>query len=75
MELYGFGLHGIEEMSIQLIKRLDLYLYKAHIRLNYVHTGETDIFANLPLDGILGNEIFRNRRIRFINSKEKILLV
>lgn len=75
VEMYGYGVHGIEEMSIQLIKRLDLYLYKAHIRLNYVHTGETDIFANLPLDGILGNEIFRNRRIRFINSKEMILLV
>lgn len=75
VEMYGYGVHGLEEMSIQLIKELDLYLYKAHIHLSNVHTGETDIFANLPLDGILGNEIFRNRRIRFINSKEMILLV
>lgn len=74
-EMYGYGVHGFEEMRIQLIKEMDLYLYKAHIHLRYVHTGDTNIFAEMPFDGILGNEIFRNRRIRFINSKEMVLLV
>lgn len=75
VEMYGYGVHGLEEMNIQLINELDLYLDRAHIHLRYIHTGDTNIFANMPLDGILGNEIFRNRRIRFINSKEMVLLV
>ncbi|NBJ64405.1 hypothetical protein D5266_04300 [bacterium c-19] len=75
VEMYGYGVHGIENMNIQLIKEMDFYLYKAHIHLRYMHTGDTNIFATMPLDGILGNEIFRNRRIRFINSKEMVLLV
>jgi hypothetical protein len=29
----------------------------------------TKVFDNLTLDGILGNEIFRNRKIQFLNSK------
>ncbi len=73
--MYGYGVHGLEEMKVQLIQNMDLYLYKAHIHLHQVHTGTTAVFPNMPLDGILGNEIFRNRRIRVINSKETVLLL
>lgn len=73
--MYGYGVHGLEEMKVQLISDMDLYLYKAHIHLHQVHTGTTAVFPNMPLDGILGNEIFRNRRIRIINSKEMVLLL
>lgn len=70
----GFGVHGLEQMSVKLITQMDLYLYKAKLSLRHVHTGRTNIFPNVSLDGILGNEIFRNRRIRIINSKQMVLL-
>lgn len=71
----GFGVHGLEEMKIRLIKEMTLYLDRACITFQGVHTGRTNIFPNISLDGILGNEIFRNRRIRIVNSKEMVLLV
>lgn len=72
--IMGFGVHGMEEMKIRLVNHLSLYLDRANIDLRFVHTGRTNIFPNLAFDGILGNEIFRNRRIRIINSKEMVLL-
>ncbi len=70
----GFGVHGLEEMHVATLSDLRLYLYKADIRMRNVHTGRTDIFPHGCLDGILGNEIFRNRRIRLIPSMEMVLL-
>jgi len=63
------GVHGIEKTKMQTIKKCELYLYKSYINMENVRIGETKVFANLALDGILGNEIFKNRRIQFINSK------
>lgn len=71
----GFGVHGLEEMRIRSVYEMKLYLDRAEIQLRRIHTGRTNIFSGWELDGILGNEIFRNRRIRMINSKEMVLLV
>lgn len=70
----GLGVHGLEEMKVKMISEMELYLFKAKMRLSHVHTGRTNIFPTVTLDGILGNEIFRNRRIRIINSKQMVLL-
>lgn len=74
IKVNGFGVHGLEEMQIKLVKEMDIYLYKAHVKLKNIRTGRTNIFPNVELDGILGNEILRNRRMRVINSKEMVLL-
>lgn len=70
----GFGVHGLEEIKVNSISEMDLYLYKAHIHLRHVRTGRTNVFPKDSLDGILGNEIYKNRRIRIINSMEMVLL-
>jgi len=72
--MLGYGVHGLEEMKVRLISEMELNLYKANIRLKNVVTGRTDIFPSVTFDGIVGNEIFRHRRIRLINSKEMVLI-
>lgn len=74
VQAMGFGVHGMEEMKLRMVKEVDLYLFKAHVRIKNMMTGRTNIFPNFELDGILGNEIFKNRRIRMINSKAMVLL-
>lgn len=74
-EMFGYGVHGMETMIIHIVPEMNLYLDRAHIRLRSVHTAETEVFHNVALDGILGNEIFRNRRIRLINHQAMVLLV
>lgn len=70
----GMGVHGLEEIKIKQYAHMELYLYKAKIQLYTIPTGRTNVFPNVTLAGILGNEIFRNRRIRIVNSKEMVLL-
>lgn len=74
-EMLGYGVHGMEAMKTQMVSELSLYLDRANIRLRNVHTAETEVFHNVVLDGILGNEIFRNRRIRIINHEAMVLIV
>lgn len=73
-EAMGFGVHGLEQMEIKMVKEMELYVYKAKISMKNIRTGRTNIFPNLEFSGILGNEIFRNRRIRILNSQAMILL-
>lgn len=70
----GFGVHGLEEMRVATLLAIRLYLYRAQIHMKHVHTGRTDIFPHVCLDGILGNEIFRNRRMRIVSGMEMVLL-
>lgn len=74
VQAMGFGVHGVEEMKVRMVKEMNLYLFKAHVNIKNMITGRTNIFPNLELDGILGNEIFKNRRIRMINSRSMVLL-
>lgn len=74
VQAMGFGVHGKEEMSVRMVKEVDFYLFKAHVNIKNMITGRTNIFPNFEFDGILGNEIFKNRRIRMINSKAMVLL-
>lgn len=74
VQAMGFGVHGREEMCVRMVKEVDFYLFKAHVNIKNMITGRTNIFPNFEFDGILGNEIFKNRRIRMINSKAMVLL-
>ncbi len=74
-QMLGYGVHGMEAMTTRIVPKMNLYLDRANISLRNVHTAETEVFRNVELDGILGNEIFRNRRIRLINHQAMALIV
>lgn len=73
-KVVGFGVHGKEEMMTPIIDSLQLYVDRADIRLHGCITAFVEIFEGHPFDGVFGNEIFAGRRIRFVNSKQMLLL-
>lgn len=72
---FGVGVHGIETLSFQIVDRLDLYLLDEHLILTNTRTGNTQICVGLKLDGIFGNEIFKGKKIQFLNSKGIVRMV
>ena len=70
----GFGVHGLERMDLKIIKQWTLYLDKAEITLKDTMTGRVRLFDDFAFDGVFGNEIFRKRRIRILNSANMVLL-
>lgn len=71
----GFGVHGMEHMHLQLYSKVNFHLFKASITIHNLMSGNCHILPDIQCDGVLGNEIFKNRRIRIINSKGIVLLV
>lgn len=69
-----YGVHGLETKHQSVIYEALLYLDKAKITLHHPRTGLVQLFSHFSYAGILGNEVFKNRRIRFINSENRILL-
>lgn len=74
IKAYGIGIHGMEELKLSIIDGCNYHLFKAKIELRNVGTGRTNIYQGHEFDGILGNEIFRGRRIRLLNSCGIVLL-
>lgn len=70
----GFGVHGLEKMELKIVKEVVCYLDKAKITLKNTMTGRTNLFDTFSFQGVLGNEIFTGRRIRFINSANMVLI-
>lgn len=70
----GFGVHGLEKMDLKIVKEWTLFLDKAEITLKDTMTGRVNLFDDFAFDGVFGNEIFRKRRIRIINSAGMVLL-
>lgn len=68
---FGFqmGVHGLEKGAIQKVEKCRFAISKCRYTLENVRCAQTMVFPNLALDGIFGNEIFKNRRIQFLNSK------
>lgn len=69
------GVHGLEKMEIKLIKECSLALFESKITLINLRNGHTQVFANLELDGIFGNEIFHHKKIQFLNSKGIVRII
>lgn len=65
----NMGVHGMERIPINTIKECSFSFCKSRVLLENIRIGETKVFKTLSLDAILGNEIFHNRRIQFLNSK------
>ncbi|MDF9824964.1 hypothetical protein M2475_001417 [Breznakia sp. PF5-3] len=72
---YGMGVLGMESMDLSIIHTLDLYLYDSKISLQKIMTGRVDMFKNLEIAGVLGNKIFRNKKIQIFPSKQYIRIV
>lgn len=70
----GFGVHGMETMDVTMVSDVTYRLDRASIRLKQTMTGRTDIFPHFRFDGVFGNEIFHNRRIRLVNSCAMVLI-
>ncbi len=71
----GFGVHGTEKLPIKIVDRLYLHLDRANIVLKDTMSGRCNLFDGFRYDGVLGNQIFKGRRIRIVNSKNVVLLV
>lgn len=75
IEMIGYGVHGKEVMKQELVQSASFFLDRAKIEFHMIMSGRGNIYPNYIFDGVLGNEIFKNRRLRIINSKEMVLLV
>ena len=71
----GFGVHGIERLPMKIIDTCTLYLDRGEITLTDTMTGRCNLFDHFTFDGVFGNQIFKGRRIRIVNSKQVVLLV
>lgn len=71
----GFGVHGMESMQMKMFKNAIVYVDRAKIQLTHTVSGPVDMFDRFSFDGVFGNEVFKGRRIRFVNSKSMVLLV
>jgi len=72
---YGIGVLGIEAMELWIAKELDLFLYDHKIALEKVISGRVDMFRNVRIAGVLGNKIFRGRKIQVLSSKRYIRIL
>lgn len=68
------GIHGLEKQQVSILDSFIFYLYKSKITIKNVPTARSDIYEHLHIDGVLGNQIYKDRKIRFINS-EGVLLI
>lgn len=75
VQAIGFGVHGAEKMNLILYEKTVFSLFKATITIRNLMSGNCNILPDIECDGVFGNEIFKNRRIRIINSKGMVLLV
>lgn len=72
---FNIGVHGLEKMKIKLIKECVVSFFESKITLSNLRSGQTQVFVNLHLDGIFGNEIFKDKKVQFLNSKGIIRII
>lgn len=75
IQAIGFGVHGAEKMDLVLYDKVSFSVFKATVTIRNLMSGNCKIMPDISCDGVFGNEIFKNRRIRIINSKGMVLLV
>lgn len=68
------GVLGVEKTKINIIKECQYAFYKTQIQLENIRTGDTQVFMNLKLDGIFGNEIFKGKTLQVLNSKGMMVI-
>lgn len=73
VETISYGVHGKEINQTQLLADFDVLLDRGYIKLKDIMQGPCHIYPSFHYDMILGNEIFKGRRIRFLNSASMVL--
>ena len=73
IETLSYGVNGKEKTKTKMIPQIDVLLDHGYIQLTELLQGPCEIYPNFHYDMILGNEIFKGRRIRFINSASMVL--
>ena len=68
-EAFVLGVHGLESVHLSIGDQVRFKLFQANIHFENIMTGRTNVFKNFEFDAILGNELLRKRKIRFINSQ------
>lgn len=71
----NIGVHGLEKMKVKIMKQCIVRFSESCISLENIRTGQTQVFDDYSLDGIFGNEIFKGRKIQFLNSKGIVRIV
>ncbi|OCN04351.1 hypothetical protein A4S06_11475 [Erysipelotrichaceae bacterium MTC7] len=65
----SMGVHGMERVETKLVDYLQLYLYDTRMVFDKIITGPVNIIENLELSGVLGNRIFKGRKLQIYSSK------
>ena len=73
VEAIAYGVHGKEVLKTSMAKSFDLLLDRGFIQLYDVMQGPCSLFPDFTYAAILGNEVFKGRRIRFLNSASMVL--
>lgn len=73
-ESLSYGVHGVEKFHFHLIKEARFKLESAFVVLKYAPTGKCDLYPGFEADAVFGNEIFKNRTLRVLNSKNYMCL-
>lgn len=73
IETLSYGVHGKEKNASQMALHYDVLLDRGYIVLSELIQGPCQIFSHFKYDAVLGNEIFKGRRIRFLNSASMVL--
>lgn len=74
-KVIGMGVLGFETMELRFVDSLDLFLHEYKISLQKIMTGRVDMFHNLEIAGVLGNKIFKGRKIQLFPTKQYIRIV
>lgn len=72
---YGVGVLGVEAIDMWITNQLDLFLYDHKISLEKVISGRVDMFRSTRIAGVLGNKIFKGRKIQILSSKRYIRII
>lgn len=73
VETLAYGVHGKEAVVTGQARQFDVLLDRGYIVLKDMIQGPCELFQGFHYDAILGNEIFKGRRIRFLNSASMVL--
>lgn len=70
----GYGAHGKEETTVNIIKNYELSLNDLKISFKNIRTGFTGFLNDFEFDGVFGRDILKNNILKLDNSKGLIAL-
>lgn len=65
----SMGVHGMERVETMLADYLQLYLYDTRMVFDKIMSGPVNIIEHVEFAGVLGNKIFKSRKLQIYSSK------